>query len=390
MSFLYIEKIERYSQTHTRIIFFDSSGKIELIILYLNIINVELFAMEEFKKQVDEFMSSYHRQLTLESESLSSSDRYKLHNYCRSMNLCSESIVFEGGKRVVLNKDKPLPEKTYHIVGIRQFAMMSEVPLKIPYIHKQTHMSESEIDKLRLQLRKLEQVSPGCSQLFEYYLRDLRSMNVKQERDRCTHEAAKIIKEHPQVTEFMNNQELLKGFKPNVTKQQKKEIYKDSNVGKHYVSFDIKQGCVSITKMHCPDLFPTTWDDFISKITKSEFVRRLKRNRCVIFSIAEVFEKIKKFYAYELDRLETHMDMGNAAYKNGDEIMFELDDLDEETMTQVMEKLSEYDRKFFKTEFFTLNRIKESRCYVRENVNGTKTYKGANEKQLLKAVFKNK
>ena len=345
--------------------------------------------MEEFKKQVDGFVSSYERELELECESLSSSERYMLHNYCRSMNVCSISTPYKEGKRVTLNKDEKLPEKQYHIITIREFGVLSEIPLKIPYKHKQIHLSESEIDKLKNQLRKLENIYPGCTQLFEYYMRDLSTMNIMKERDKVTQEAAKIIKEHPQVIKFMNN-ELLENFTPNVSKYQKKDIYKNTNVNKHYVSFDISQGCVSITKMYCPDLFPTTWYDFLSKITKSEFIKHLKRNRCVIFSIANIYEKIKEFYAFELDRLEAHMKMGNAVYKHGDEIMYELDNLSQSTMTKITRNMTKYDRKFFKTEFFTLNRLTGSRCYVRENVDGTKIYKGANFKQLQKTLAKNK
>ena len=51
--------------------------------------------MEKFKNQVDEFVSSENSQIELQCESLTSSERYYLHNYCRSLNLCSESKALE-------------------------------------------------------------------------------------------------------------------------------------------------------------------------------------------------------------------------------------------------------------------------------------------------------
>ena len=345
--------------------------------------------MEQFKREIIDFVKSDETETEIETEFLSNADRKFMHGFCREYGIhsVSKSVPEAPGKRIVLDKKKPLPPLSHHANMLKEFSRLSEIPLNVPYRHKQYYFSEEDIEKLlKPQLKEQESAYPGCTELFDMFLKDINTMNLREERARVADEASKKIMEHPEFIKMVSDPDLLKGYKPKTKKTQRRNIYRDDNVGKKFVSLDIKQGCVSVTRIHCPNLFPKTWHDFISELTDSNFIRNLKKHRNVIFGKTGVFNKMRQIYEFEIDRIDNFLDMGEPVFKLGDEVIYELSNLSNETIAFINEKIKQYDRKFFKTEFFTLHKVKGMKCYYKEDIFGKKTIKGADKKQTLKAM----
>ena len=169
----------------------------------------------------------------------------------------------------------------------------------------------------------------------------------------------------------------------NVTKG---DVYKLDNVGKFFVSIDMKTANFQALRLHNPDLVfgCKTYDEFIARFTNLEYIRRSKYTRQVVFGNMNPKRQvtIQRFYINEI--LNSILDNKQFAYLTADnlvticndEIVFEVDSLipTVESKNIVRYVKENYDIDVSVTSY-KLNNIGGKDFFVQEKADGTISFK---------------
>jgi hypothetical protein len=159
-----------------------------------------------------------------------------------------------------------------------------------------------------------------------------------------------------------------------------------------YVSFDIKQGNFNAIKQYCPNLFPGTWEEFLSKFTDSEFTKKTKNRRSYIFVAAGLHKLCVRICEREIDLLEkflleSDLELVETAFKGNDELIFELDSLDPHVIGNIEDAFCDYAKNdIFKVEFFTLKEIPGHPWFFKESTRGRRSIKCVQDRDTIKAI----
>jgi hypothetical protein len=281
-------------------------------------------------KTIDEFLTGIHGDSYDIPYELTNKQRSVVHELIKRHGLYSESIVLKGSnnEKIRILKLKPdiVDEKntpiTYDLVDM--FARFSGA--HFPCTDPQT--AEYYVD--------LFDCIFGTRTLWDLFV---------NENDRIS-----LIKEATDVSKkindvFLRNAEykkLLDTKLKGVETRLKKDVYNISNVGKVFVSFDMKTANFTALCDSCPSLFTKvdgtlmTWYEFVKQYTKSEFIAKSKYFRELCFGMTGFISKAATLQEIFMDDVHTRV-LGIAEQvgismtprmKSGDENLYELTDPD--------------------------------------------------------------
>jgi hypothetical protein len=180
----------------------------------------------------------------------------------------------------------------------------------------------------------------------------------------------------------------LKGW--NLEKPKKTSIYSLENVGKTFVSFDLKKGNFNAIKQFCPTLFSGTWNDFISQFTESQFALDTKNRRNYIFVNAGLHDLCVRICEYEIDQLDQYLkqqelNLGVPVFKHNDEIIFEISKNQSNDIQLVMKDYPK--NQLFRMEFITLEEIPGTQSFLKVTLDGEKRkIKNVRPRHLMKTI----
>lgn len=161
------------------------------------------------------------------------------------------------------------------------------------------------------------------------------------------------------------NQEDMNKFRINNTDLPNKDIFKQSNAGKTFISIDIKKANFSSLQYYDSTIFASapTWEDFIGLYTNNTHIIYSKYIRQVILGNCNPKRHIT-YERYLMDRILTSIVGGyiskeKVVFFSNDEIIFDVTDMDlDECSSLVLElSLSEKNLVPVKVELFTLHKI---------------------------------
>lgn len=178
-----------------------------------------------------------------------------------------------------------------------------------------------------------------------------------------------------------------------------KDIFKANNVGKTFLSVDLKKANFQAMKYINPDLVfgANTYEEYIGKFTDSEYLKQSKYLRQVIFGNMNprrqvtVEKYLMKQILDELLNFEFVSNItGNLVSFSNDELIFELSDTKLQTIFDcfIADALPSF--KFdieVRTEIFKLSRIGDKPFYVKEFLEGGYEFKCI-PKEYFPQVFK--
>ena len=158
------------------------------------------------------------------------------------------------------------------------------------------------------------------------------------------------------------------------------DIYKSSNVGKYFISFDIKKANFTALK-HYGGIFDEfdKYEDFVAKFTDNQHFIESKYIREVIFGNCNpkrhiTYERhlVDKFLSFLYDRfLSLDVNLAdNLGFVSNDEVIINCDSFDVNfdfgVLTEIAKEFKEKEGVEFKPEFFLLQKISgDTSCYVK-------------------------
>ena len=118
-----------------------------------------------------------------------------------------------------------------------------------------------------------------------------------------------------------------------------KDIYKPTNIGRSFISIDMKKANFSSLRYYDASIFDNadTWEDFISKFTDNEFIINSKSIREVIMGNCNS-GRVTTYEKFITDQLLTliidaGIEPNNIVFFSNDEIVVDVTDLDITTTT---------------------------------------------------------
>ena len=119
-----------------------------------------------------------------------------------------------------------------------------------------------------------------------------------------------------------------------------KDIYHQNNIGREFISVDMKKANFSSLRSYSDDIFggAKTWEEFIGFFTESEHIRESKYIREVVLGNCNCKGQIA-YEKYLMDQILTHIlrnlelknlkDKAPLVFFSNDEFIFDITDLDE-------------------------------------------------------------
>ncbi|MBQ8627080.1 MAG: hypothetical protein IJ419_13040 [Agathobacter sp.] len=205
----------------------------------------------------------------------------------------------------------------------KRFVKDTGVPIKIfaePYFSHFLELYDKQFDtkkKYTMFLKLLEKFSDEQAYFEEY--------------NRIKDAAITYLAENPAMQYFCQ-QEDMNQFKPSYTNLPSNPVFKCTNIGKHFVSIDMRKGNFTALRHYNPEIVGNKecYEDFIGMFTDEEYFKSSKYIRQVIFGN----QNPKRQTTYEkylmgkvLERLVQtfeEFDMNNIAFFNTDELVIDV------------------------------------------------------------------
>ena len=173
----------------------------------------------------------------------------------------------------------------------------------------------------------------GCFELYSKFQNMLKSFNNEEEYFEYYTSVKESMMEYIKSTEGykrFNEADMSQWKIPEkYNKLPSKDIYKDSCIGKKFISIDMIKANFNSLKYFDPTIFinKDTWEDFIRKFTDKEYIINSKYIREVIFGNCNPKRQVtyeKYLMSQLLDKIYT--DDLNVVFFSNDEIIIEIDD----------------------------------------------------------------
>ena len=170
-----------------------------------------------------------------------------------------------------------------------------------------------------------------------------------------------------------------------------KDIYHASNIGRKFISIDMKKANFNCMRQYDPEIFGNakTWEDFIKMFTNNEYIAQSKYIREVIMGNCNCGRHIT-YEKHIMDGIltgiiDSGVDRKNVVFFSNDEIVLDITDAnyDEQVATALIESPVP-----LRADYFTLRAIKDVNNngkilgYIREMLNGTYDFKCFNHYNL--------
>lgn len=202
-----------------------------------------------------------------------------------------------------------------------------------------------------------------------------------------------FIKSRPAYIAF--NQQDMNQFAVKNKNFPTKDIYKPTNIGRSFISIDMKKANFSSLRYYDASIFDNadTWEDFISKFTDNEFIINSKSIREVIMGNCNSgrVTTYEKFITDQLLTLiiEAGIKPNNIVFFSNDEIVVDVTDLDITTTTATYDNIIKICDKFdvpFRAEIFRLLAVTKNDKvvgYIKHMLDGSYDFKCFNNQDLL-------
>lgn len=191
--------------------------------------------------------------------------------------------------------------------------------------------------------------------------------------------------ELPEYKEFLTHD--MKDFAivvPSLPDSSKCDVYNMTNIGKYFVSIDMRKANFQVMKKYNPAIVfgANTYEEYISKFTDLDYIKKSKYTRQVIFGNMNPKRQttIQRFYMRQIfDLIVGHysIPLKEVAVFTNDEIVLRKDGYISEAEAKEMEKLIK-DRLDIDVSVtsFRLNNIGDRKYFVKEKSDGTIVFKG--------------
>lgn len=306
------------------------------------------------------------------TEPLKSNERSIYHEIIRQSGLTSESLnetsYSSGGnlKRIKIFLSEKTKENNNKVTITREivefFSKMTGIPIP-----------SNNPEYIEYYLKKLSKYY--STELWKYYVEELEEHGIGWMR-------GEVNKVKTFIIEFIkNNEEYIKYCKKEsqLMKHNKYEniissasdVYQSHNIGKYYISVDVRKANFTFLKHECPNI-NCEWEELVEQSTNSKFIKNLKPLREIIFGqlgnkkllkeIIILIEKIDDIVKSSQNLLSTM----RKTVCSTDEIIYEINkDYDGK---EFMEKILEIDpdNKIYKIEFFRLKKLNPYKYFVKE------------------------
>ena len=173
-----------------------------------------------------------------------------------------------------------------------------------------------------------------------------------------------------------------------------KDIFKPSNIGKTFISLDMKKANFSSLKAYDPTIFDNaeTWEDFIRKFTDSEYIINSKYIREVIMGNCNP-SKVITYEKHITDTILTKLvaagiNIEDVVFFSNDEIIIDINSDPLVILAHIEEVLPDVEVPI-RIEQFKLSSVKKNNKiigYIKELVDGTYDFKCFNSQDLLLAI----
>lgn len=312
------------------------------------------------------FQKAENRDKTLKIEEKVSSERSKIHEFCKNNRLLSITKTIKGVKTVFIT------QKSFD-----------------------TSMFERSEDEIDLFLKYSGFSFPNCCpELFDYYIElydryyDCKNRYKLFIKDMSRYKNFYEFKKHivdtsEKIIRYFNDHDLIEKYvhesvpKTYVTtkKDLRENIYKHDLCDQKMLSIDIRSANISVFNICVPEFFNgKTWEQFLREFTDSEFIITSKFFRELVCGktkihissqkrynrfLKDVFEKLKDFKYTDEDIICV----------SADEIVLKYKDNNNQDIQNMCDELYP---NLFRVEAFTLKRIGVKPFYVKEHFFGDK------------------
>ena len=175
-----------------------------------------------------------------------------------------------------------------------------------------------------------------------------------------------------------------------------KDIFKPSNIGKAFISLDMKKANFSSLKAYDPTIFGNaeTWEDFIRKFTDSEYIVSSKYIREVIMGNCNP-SRVITYEKHITDTILTKLlaagiDVESVVFFSNDEIVIDVNKNPLVILAHIEEVLPTVEVPI-RVEQFTLSAVKKNNKiigYIKELFDGSYDFKCFNNQDLLLVMRK--
>lgn len=235
-------------------------------------------------------------------------------------------------------------------------------------------------------LELMDKIFPSTLENYDKFIEKLKTYDNPQdyleEYNKIKDEAIDFIKNTEAFQDFNNiNMNI---FAKEIRQQlPSHDIFKPSNIGRYFISIDMKKANFNALRNYNPEIFgnAATWEEFISKFTDNKYIIKSKYIRQVILGNCNpkrhvTYEKylMNKFLTVIEDNFHKKF-FEKIAFFSNDEIIFDITDLDmdEETNHNVFQRIQSLADKFevpLKVEQFQLGKVTNTDGYIK---NGSET-----------------
>jgi hypothetical protein len=285
-------------------------------------------------KLVDDFVHAESETETI-LPILPSNLRAQVHQYIKNLNLYSESISVKGSENKqirVIRYSSDLSEKNQII---KKEPANPRKPGNIDFFVKYTRAPFPTVDPAYVDYYiKLFDPLYDTKNMWELYVDEFYKLNIQKESSDTSRKIREVFEKNSEYIELINKK--LTG--PEI--KLRKDVYNLSNVGKYFLSVDIRTANFTVLRNNCPSLFTSedgtllSWSEFVNQFTKSKFIQKSKYFRELVFGLTGFMSKaatLQEIYMDSVHNLivkffDEQMIPMNLKMKAGDELVYELSD----------------------------------------------------------------
>lgn len=272
---------------------------------------------------VNDFSKSPLTQLTIPYE-MTNRQRSVIYDMAKELNIYAKSYELSNSK----NKKMMLKKTPFETLSqifpdrdeIDMFSRFSGIPFPCPiqeYIEYYINLYDELFNVKRL---------------YDLFIDDIQHLSFKKEVSDLCDKISDIIKSNKEYQIFLTQK-----YKQD-DMIRIKDIYNISNIGKHFISIDIKSANFTMLRQYCPTIFKTSdgkllsWQEFIQKLTKSKFLVESKYFRELCFGKIGFAKKSKVLQEIYMDNIQKKIDQLNLdlkiVIKCGDELVYQISDVE--------------------------------------------------------------
>lgn len=316
---------------------------------------------ERMVAMVQSFKDSDAESITIDKD-LSKKERAEIHEICELLSLFSVSETVPGttSKRMLISKEELNKSTTIDSTVVQYIAKHTGLSFPVPLPEYLDYYIDV-LDKYFNSKEKYARFTRDLNELFDnnpkLLMEHLNSVFERVKADILSNKELEAYK----MTKYNDKQSMFQG------------VYNMHNSGKYFLSIDIRSANFTMMKEKVPTLFEeSTWEEYISKFTKSEFVIKSKHLREMIFGDLHLSNRVKKIAATDLagiiEQLKSrfNLDKKDIVLKCGDEIVYKVD-LDEERLAAIRKYLNDLYPNKYHIEYFKLVQLGRHPHFVKEH-----------------------